>query len=550
MKKYNGYIAFLIAAVMLLSSVNVMAEQELLQADINYTNGEIEIVYTNPLAYDTYVTIYVTPASDAAILEDFSKTERISQAFCKSNDSVAFTVKCDDEMDGLYDIYAIPGGVDAMSGYAKLSRPVSVMGNSAANDILKEINNAYAENIGNVICRRLSDVLLLDEACPEWKHSFLYAIKTDDYSGGFSTIDQVRAAWSLAEVLHDICTVQDASKISEFIENNSFIKFDSDNADYVQYKDYFMSVYTQQLYDGKIKSKSAALSAFEETAALTAINKRDIKGKADAIMTYLSVYNLEDLKSDIEDVTPAAIARLLDGEEFSSVSDVKAVTADKIKLLDDSKSGGGGSSSTSSRGGSSGGSIALPNTGAVTAADPTYSFADVPFEHWANKAVEYLASIEVVNGFPDGMFKANTTVTREEFVKMAVAAFKLTGTDVNNAAFADVDEAFWAAPYIKTAVASGVIKGISEYEFGVSQPVIRQDAAVIIARCLLLAESDTEVKAFIDEELIDGYAIDSVRTMAGAGIINGYTDGSFRPYSMLTRAEAAQIIYNALIADN
>ena len=38
--------------------------------------------------------------------------------------------------------------------------------------------------------------------------------------------------------------------------------------------------------------------------------------------------------------------------------------------------------------------------------------------------------------------------------------------------------------------------------------------------------------------------------MSGAGIINGFEDGSFNPKAPATRAQAAVLIYNALIGGN
>ena len=46
-----------------------------------------------------------------------------------------------------------------------------------------------------------------------------------------------------------------------------------------------------------------------------------------------------------------------------------------------------------------------------------------------------------------------------------------------------------------------------------------------------------------DADKIDGYAKAAVELLAGAKIINGYNDGSFRPQGSLTRAEAAKVIY-------
>ena len=49
-------------------------------------------------------------------------------------------------------------------------------------------------------------------------------------------------------------------------------------------------------------------------------------------------------------------------------------------------------------------------------------FPDVPANYWAKKHIDYLVSKGVVKGFPDGTFKPEAKVTREQFAKMIVVA--------------------------------------------------------------------------------------------------------------------------------
>lgn len=56
--------------------------------------------------------------------------------------------------------------------------------------------------------------------------------------------------------------------------------------------------------------------------------------------------------------------------------------------------------------------IALLLLGAVSAQQNTGQFADVPEEHWAQDAVERIADLGIVTGFPDGTFRGNEPFTR------------------------------------------------------------------------------------------------------------------------------------------
>ena len=49
-----------------------------------------------------------------------------------------------------------------------------------------------------------------------------------------------------------------------------------------------------------------------------------------------------------------------------------------------------------------------------------------------------------------------------------------------------------------------------------------------------------------DYDDVSDYAKVSVDTLARAGIINGFNDGTFRPHSYITRAQAAKIMYECM----
>ena len=55
--------------------------------------------------------------------------------------------------------------------------------------------------------------------------------------------------------------------------------------------------------------------------------------------------------------------------------------------------------------------LALGISGTALAANP---FSDLPAGHWAYGAVAKLAAAGVVDGFPDGTFKGDKTMTRYE----------------------------------------------------------------------------------------------------------------------------------------
>ena len=73
--------------------------------------------------------------------------------------------------------------------------------------------------------------------------------------------------------------------------------------------------------------------------------------------------------------------------------------------------------------------------------------------------------------------------------------------------------------------------------------------AVILYRTLqgknLVKVIPTLEKLFTDFDTVSPYAQNSVTYLSNMGLING-SGGVFRPHDSSTRAEAAQIIYNAI----
>lgn len=174
-------------------------------------------------------------------------------------------------------------------------------------------------------------------------------------------------------------------------------------------------------------------------------------------------------------------------------------------------------------------------------------FNDISDVDWAKEAINYLAEKGIVSGRDEKRFAPKDNVKREEFVKMIVLAFDLKNDGNSDISFSDVNTDEWYAPYIKTAYALGIVKGVSEEEFGIGIYISRQDMAVMITRAKNIELADnTPENTFTDAEQIADYARVSVAYLKNAGVINGYDDGSFRPSGNVTRAESAKVLYGLL----
>ena len=169
-------------------------------------------------------------------------------------------------------------------------------------------------------------------------------------------------------------------------------------------------------------------------------------------------------------------------------------------------------------------------------------YYDVAAGSWYADAVKKLTEKKIVSGDGSGMFYPLSSVTREQFVKMLLLASGTELKEVPNT-FGDVAADSWYAPYVATALNLGIVRGVSDSEFGIGTNITRQDMAVLIARILESrgVSLDTKSPAFTDDKEISNYAYDAVYAMKNLGIING-SDGAFNPKANLTRAEAAKVI--------
>jgi hypothetical protein len=111
-------------------------------------------------------------------------------------------------------------------------------------------------------------------------------------------------------------------------------------------------------------------------------------------------------------------------------------------------------------------------------AAPRYN--DVPLNHPASKAIEYLSDLGIVTGYTDGSFHPGATVTRAQFAKMLVVTMQWGIIKPLDARFTDVPPDSWMFPYVETAVARGAMTGFSDGTFEPALPLSRRDAVISI----------------------------------------------------------------------
>ena len=193
--------------------------------------------------------------------------------------------------------------------------------------------------------------------------------------------------------------------------------------------------------------------------------------------------------------------------------------------------------------------------------------------HWAQKEVEAAVASGWVDGYPDGSFKPEKSITRAEFTKMLLDAIHLTPDSETVAwmkAHAKMKD-IWGRPtaytpklydmsghwltsqgWLDAALYSGMVvpDDYNGKNFRPEKAITRYEIALMTDRALgLVYPANQPVEGelpFTDkEEILDwmkGYVNESVK----AGVLKGYPDGSFQPNKTSTRAEAVVMIQRML----
>jgi hypothetical protein len=181
------------------------------------------------------------------------------------------------------------------------------------------------------------------------------------------------------------------------------------------------------------------------------------------------------------------------------------------------------------------------------------TFSDITDVPWAKDSIEFLSGAGAVKGDSTGNFNPNKNITREEFVKILVQAWKLNNTKAE-VDFLDVDKDAYYYSYVASAKQLGIVNGFSSSTFGIGMDINREEVATIVYRVMKLVNPTMQTveqsPEITDIVKISSYAKESILQMKNLGIVSGYPDGSFAPQNTCTRAQAAKIIYSALLYSN
>ena len=205
-----------------------------------------------------------------------------------------------------------------------------------------------------------------------------------------------------------------------------------------------------------------------------------------------------------------------------------------------STGGGGSSGGGSSSGGSGSGSSTKPSqpdtkpTPGTKPNDPTQT----GIANWL-RTDKHTTSM---TGYGNGLFGPEDKVTRAQVAQIFYRLLKDNNVKIT-VNFTDVPDDAWYATAVNTLGSLGIVGGIGDGRFDPNRPITRAEFCVIATRFAKVVS--TVENPFSDINAQDWYYT-AVTTAASYDWVTGMGDGTFRPYDVITRAQAATIINRML----
>lgn len=175
-----------------------------------------------------------------------------------------------------------------------------------------------------------------------------------------------------------------------------------------------------------------------------------------------------------------------------------------------------------------------PGTG--SAAADRLTFPDVDPDSPFAEAIAWLGSSGIAPVAADAAFEPTRVVTRAEFAGLAASLVGARPEDECFGAFTDVDQETPMCDAIAWMKAQGISRGYTDGTFRPETPVTRADAAAFLHRL--------STYLFDDVSLLSGDHA-AIRWVTATGVMDGFPDGTFRPEEPVLRRDAVAFLHRA-----
>jgi len=180
-------------------------------------------------------------------------------------------------------------------------------------------------------------------------------------------------------------------------------------------------------------------------------------------------------------------------------------------------------------------------------------FIDVKANYWASEAITSMAGKGIISGTGDGTFQPEAPITREQLAKLITLTFGLDPITPSTPTFSDVNVSSWAYSYVEASkdFLTGYFPLKGKPFFDPKANATREDVAVALVRAMDLQASGSPSSnvlrgKFTDYEQISPQLMGEVALAVDSKLIQGFTDGTFRPQAQIDRGSVAALLYRVL----
>ena len=172
---------------------------------------------------------------------------------------------------------------------------------------------------------------------------------------------------------------------------------------------------------------------------------------------------------------------------------------------------------------------------ATTSAQADAAYSDIAGTS-CEGAVNVLSALKVVDGFTDGTFKPEQTVTRAQMAKLVVTALGVADyATAKTSKYTDMGNAAWAIPYVEYASNLNIVNGVGNGKFNPNGTVTYEQAATMIVRAIGYTDQCKEMNGtwpaiYVQKAMALGIFSD---------VVNGGANGA-------TRGDTAIMLFNAI----
>ena len=172
------------------------------------------------------------------------------------------------------------------------------------------------------------------------------------------------------------------------------------------------------------------------------------------------------------------------------------------------------------------------------------TFTDVEVNAPYFEAVNFVVTNGLFNGTSETTFSPDTVMNRAMFVTVLG---RLDGADTSayaTPAFSDVKHGEWYTEYVGWASANGIVNGIGDGTYGISNPITVEQACTILYRYAngktATSDSGKELADFADSDDVSAWAQDAVAWAVANGVYDGIS-GRLEPGRAASRALVASM---------